>query len=332
MTIGSPVSRAEARTSRSPERSTASQSRPPSPRSDRGDGVARAAERQVGAAPAATAWSQTPRSAASSARTRRSSRRRARARPAARGARPRARSSPALGRDDAAVDRGGDVGAAALPVLEDARSRRARRRARRAARSPRSRGGAARRRRRRWWPRCARGRASARRSRNGRESTTTRPRIQPSCSAGPRPRRRRRRRACVAGAPRRAMCHLRPPATRSASAPSPVSASTSTRTTPIDGDDERRRAAQHRPLAGEEELPGAVAAITRSTSTPPPARSVSTRSTPGTSRSASAMRTRRSDSQSTFTCGPASIVTQPRMPSARSAHTRWMHSTVAPRQ
>src|SRR5262249_59669696 len=77
----------------------------------------------------------------------------------------------------------------------------------------------------------------------------------------------------------------------------------------IDRHDERRGAAKHGPFAGEEELPRRGRVDHGRTSTPPPGAHTSTRDTPGTSRSASATRGASVASHSTFTCGPASIVT-----------------------
>src|SRR5262249_4617869 len=101
----------------------------------------------------------------------------------------------------------------------------------------------------------------------------------------------------------------------------------------IDGSDQRGRPPQHGPLAGDEELAGGAGCHAHSrTSAPAPGALVTTRATPGTDSSACATRGASAGWQSTFTCGPASMVMNAGVPSARSAHTRCTHSTVAPRQ
>src|SRR5439155_1649616 len=78
----------------------------------------------------------------------------------------------------------------------------------------------------------------------------------------------------------------------------------------VDGRDQRGRAREDGVLPGEEELPGRTRrdAPHAATSAPPPGAQVSTRSTPGTARSASATGPASAGAHSTFTCGPASIV------------------------
>src|SRR5262249_60018731 len=101
----------------------------------------------------------------------------------------------------------------------------------------------------------------------------------------------------------------------------------------IDRGDQRRRAAQHGPLPGDQELPGCARRHAHvSTSAPAPGAQLTTRATPGTSPRACATFAASPGPHSTFTCGPASMVTNAGVPSARSDPTRWTHSTVAPRQ
>src|SRR5262249_52031703 len=112
-------------------------------------------------------------------------------------------------------------------------------------------------------------------------------------------------------------------------------------TSRLDGDgrvtvhcrDQGGRAPEHRPLPRDEELPGrACRHAHASTSAPFPGAQVTTRATPGTSPRTWATFAASPGAHSTFTCGPASMVTNAGTPSARSAQTRCTHSTVAPRQ
>ena len=264
----------------------------------------------------------------------RSSPRRGAGRRAARARAPRGRRDSRRASIDAAVHGGGDVGAAALARLEErVRLERAREqlgarcRPARARPTPRP-----------AWRRCARARASARRSgrrasrrrRAARAAGSPRWRIAASTAPGVAPGQRSVCRGIAPGrcGPRRATPRprrRRPPRSRprrDGRRPRRARARRAARPTRRSG----------RACPARVPVPSSSRTSQPSTSAPLPGAHVSTRSTPGTAPSASAICGASSGRQSTFTCGPASMVTNAGTPSARSDHTRWMHSTVAPRQ